>query len=118
MWAKDANLINGIMTWNDAIDYANNLSLGNGGCGSCGTSYTDWRLPNRNELNSLIDASNYRPALPSGHPFTNVQSSYYWSSTTSAYYTNYAWVVYMNFGDVLYYYKNDSYLVWPVRSDN
>jgi hypothetical protein len=116
MWAKDANLDNGTMTWNDAIDYANNLSLGNAGCS---TSYTDWRLPNRNELNSLIDASNYNPVLPSGHPFANVRSAYYWSSTTFANSTEYAWSVHMNYG--LMYASNKttkSYFVWPVRDAN
>jgi hypothetical protein len=80
MWAKDANLDNGTMPWNDAIDYANNLSLGSGGCG---TNYTDWRLPNIKELLSLIDYGNYNVVLPSGHPFSNVQESHYWSSTTT-----------------------------------
>ena len=29
----------------------------------------DWRLPNRNELQSLQDYSQFHPALPTGHPF-------------------------------------------------
>jgi len=51
IWAKDANLGGDNMTWSDTIDYANNLSLGSEGCG---TSYMDWRLPNRNELKVLL----------------------------------------------------------------
>jgi hypothetical protein len=38
MWAKNPG-VNGTMNWNAAIYYANNLSLGNEGCG---TNYTDW----------------------------------------------------------------------------
>jgi hypothetical protein len=114
MWAKDANLNNGKMTWNDAIDYANNLSLGSDGCG---LSYTDWRLPNVRELQTLIDYSNHGPSLPSGHPFSNVQSSYYWSSTANAFNTTTtAWYVYMNVGNVNYNGKTVSTYVWPVRS--
>jgi hypothetical protein len=112
MWAQDA--YSGPITWTDAIDYVNNLSLGT----SCGTPLTDWRLPNRNELNSIIDANNYNPALPGGHPFSNVQSNFYWSSTTYADNTDYAWNVSMYNGYVGYSNKTSVNYVWPVRSDN
>jgi hypothetical protein len=115
MWAQDANLASGTKTWQEAIDYSNNLSLGLEGCGS---NYTNWRLPNRNELNSLVDAGNYNPALTSGHPFSNVQSSFYWSSTTIASNTDFAWSVLMYYGYVFYTNKTTSNYVWPVRSDN
>ena len=42
----------------------------------------DWMLPNRRELQSLVDVSNNNPSLPSGHPFYNVVNAWYWSSTT------------------------------------
>jgi hypothetical protein len=114
MWTEDDN-DNETMTWQEALDYANNLSLGNKGCG---TSYTDWRLPNVKELQSLIDFSNYDPSLPGGHPFLNVQSSYYWSSTTIEGYTSFAWYVSMSSGSVYGNEKTLSYDVRPVRSDN
>ncbi len=55
------------------------------------------------------------PTLPSGHPFSNVQTSVYWSATTSASDTNFAWVV--NFSDsiVIDYGKASSYFAWCVR---
>jgi hypothetical protein len=94
MWTKNANLASGTMSWTAAITYANNLSLGSEGCGG---SYTDWRLPNLFELESLRDMSNYNPALPTGHSFTNVQSSYY-SSSTHAEITYGAWIVSIGYG--------------------
>jgi hypothetical protein len=118
MWAKDANLNNGAITWQEALDYANNLTLGVAGCGS---TWTDWRLPNVKELQSLIDFSNSNPALPNGHSFSNVQSSYYyWSSTTYATIITYnAWYVGLLNGHVGSNDKvNIHYYVWPVRSDN
>lgn len=43
-WQKDYN----VDTWNNAIDYCNNLSLG---------GHNDWRLPNVLELLTMFDAS-------------------------------------------------------------
>lgn len=113
MWAKNANM-DGQKDWYDAIPYANNLSLGT----ACGTPRTDWRLPNRFELESLLDLGNNSPALPTGHLFTNVQSYYYWSSTTNADDTASAWNVSMGSGYLGYPSKAGYYYVWPVRGGN
>jgi hypothetical protein len=108
MWPKNGNLPGGQRTWNDAIDYANDLTR-------CG--HSDWRLPNVNELESLINAD-----VPDtttwlmSQGFNNVQSSLYWSSTTYAHYTDFAWVVYMWVGRVRENYKDDYFYVWPVRA--
>jgi len=115
MWAKNANLVSEGSTWQEAIDFANNYTLGAGGCGA---SFTDWRLPNIRELQSLIDFSNQNPPLPAGHPFLNVLPGNYWSSTTSANLTNNAWLVSMYSADVLDRNKNDDFYVWPVRRGN
>jgi C1A family cysteine protease len=110
-WSKDANPAGTSMTWQDALDYVKTLNTG---------SHSDWRLPNRRELRSLADYSQYYPALPLNHPFTNVQSSNYWSSTSYAASTNFACVVGMDYGFAssgfggikasFYHY------VWPVRA--
>ena len=104
MWAQNANA-DGIKTWEEALTYCNGLMLG---------EHTDWRLPNVKELQSLIDYGNLGPALPSGHPFTGV-ASHYWSSTTSAYFSDDAWYVYLSYGFVYYDSKGYSFYVWPVR---
>jgi len=66
-----------------------------GDCG-CGSVCTDWRLPNVKELQSLIDYSTYNPSLPDSHPFTNVQSAAYWSSTSVQSSPGSAWKVAMD----------------------
>ena len=42
---------------------------------------------------SLVDRSQLNPALPSGHPFIDVQNDFYWSATTTASDTARAWLV-------------------------
>jgi formylglycine-generating enzyme required for sulfatase activity len=80
MRTKNANLPNGYLTWQEALDYVKGMN--NGTYENFG--YTDWRLPNRKELHSLADYLKYNPALPTGHSFTNVQANNYWSSTSNA----------------------------------
>ena len=47
--------------------------LANGACGLSDSSKAgDWRMPNFNELRSLVDYSRSNPALPAGHPFYGV----------------------------------------------
>lgn len=83
IWLKDANCFRDIRGWNAALSDARNLA--NGVCGlSDGSRGGDWRLPNRNELASLLDLNKRNPALPSGHPFTNFQASKYWTSTANS----------------------------------
>lgn len=79
--------------------------------------YTDWRLPNRRELRSLIDHSARNPALPSGHPFTPVHLGWYWTSTTAAIAPAYAWYVHLAGGRMFYGKKTEFCLLWPVRGD-
>lgn len=73
-----------------------------------------WRLPDINALESLVDASRHHPALPAGHPFLAVGEAY-WSSTTSAFETNWAHALYLHKGAVGVGVKSArEFLVWPV----
>ncbi len=98
MWVRDANRIpvkgspypRGT-TWQNAIDSANAVNSGFGIC-----DHYDWRVPNVNELRSLI---NYGAETPSEwlnqHGFMNMRSNSYWVSTsgfvdpTSVYYIDF-----------------------------
>ena len=108
MWLKNPDALT--RTWSNAAMYCEGLDGSNGRGG-----YADWRLPNWNELRSLIDASRLLPALPTGHPFINVPLDYLWSSTTYAGNMTLAWSVNPASGYVHTGAKTVKWYVWPVR---
>jgi hypothetical protein len=110
MWARNANLPDGTRNWQDALNYVAAINIGSGLCG-----HHDWFLPNRKELRSLTDYSQSVPALPLNHPFTSVQSAFYWSSTSGTNSPENAWIVSMSVGEVPMSNKASEYSVWPVR---
>lgn len=80
IWLQDAGCF-AATTWSAALADVNQLS--SGACGlSDGSVAGQWRLPNINELESLIDVSASGPALPAQNYFANVSEGVYWSSTS------------------------------------
>ena len=83
-----------------------------------------WRLPTVEELTTLVKPY-VDPALPPGHPFLNVLSESYWTSSTWYTYapevvtsisrTNYAYIVNLSNGAVHYEEKALTNPVWFVR---
>jgi len=74
-----------------------------------------WRLPTLQELASLVDPTiRFSPTLPV-NPFTNVQSSIYWSATSAANTSAIAWFVSFADGHVANAVKTDTHFVWCVR---
>jgi hypothetical protein len=105
VWARNANM-SGKMSWSNALDYCNNLDYG---------GQSDWRLPNRSELLSLIDIGCIWPALSTGHPFIGVQHEYYWTSSTFKYLRGRAWFVDLRCGESDEDDKMGLHYLWPVR---
>ena len=116
----------GTRTWSDALTQISNSNAGiDFTCDdyTAGTE-TDWRLPSRFELESLLHLGVFDPAIPNtagtgkwteGDPFTGVQSGYYWSGTSYAFSTGYAWGVNLSDGYVVNVSKTFTGYVWPVR---
>lgn len=79
--------------------------------------HNDWRMSTVKELTTLVNSNipYPGPTIDTSY-FPGTVSSIYWSSTTYASYTSYAWLVYFGYGDVYYYYKSYSYRMRAVRS--
>jgi hypothetical protein len=109
-------------TWDNA--FAVKVVGLNGGGGFAG--HTDWRLPNRSELESLVNLGAVNPAVS---PAFNTacaasctvttcsctQSSYYWSATTYQYSPSTAWIVLFFDGVVYANVKPNGFYVRGVR---
>lgn len=83
--------LDGALNWEDAIERCRFMTFG---------GYDDWRLPNINEYNSIVDYSTYNPALVD--IFVNYDEDGYWTSTSvfdsskpegQEYDSDYAWTV-------------------------
>ncbi|SKA73601.1 Protein of unknown function [Paucidesulfovibrio gracilis DSM 16080] len=77
-----------------------------------------WRLPNRHELFSLLHFDTANPALAPDHPFENVASLAFWTSTPWARDPDYFWYVQLS-GGRMFFHRRDSFaMVWPVRGNS
>jgi hypothetical protein len=92
-------------SWGDADAYCRSLTDG------------QWRLPTVTELETLLDASQYDPAIT---PyvidfFTGYISSKYWTSTSYSVNSSNAWIVDFLDGSINTQSKATPLYVWPVR---
>lgn len=108
-WPLDAGLGEFPMMWQEALDFVAKLNAAES------LGYSDWRLPARRELLSLLCYQRTRPPLPAGHPFVNLFASWYWSATSAAYHPAHAWYLDMDGGRMFYGGKEQSFMLWPVR---
>lgn len=74
-------------TWQGALQQGESNSF---------AGYSDWRLPNRKELRSIVAYDRYSPAINTT-VFPNTPSSSYWSSSVANY--SDTWVIHFNNGD-------------------
>lgn len=91
MWEDGATAASNTLSWTNAISYCENLDF---------ASHADWRLPNINELRSIMD---YSATGNTNALFENVNTSgNYWSSTTiyNGFSTDGTWSMYLWAGGV------------------
>lgn len=110
VWPQDANLGEFPLTWSETLETIAQMNR------EQALGHSDWRLPNRRELRSLVSYQARRPAMPEGHPFVNVIRGWYWTSTTAAINPAYAWYVHLDGARMFYGRKDQYFLMWPVRA--
>lgn len=103
VWQKTPN--GAAMTWEDALQYAENLSL---------AGKDDWRLPNIKELHSLNDESIVSPSIDT-KIFPTIGVKKYWSSTSLPNQTTKAWYLDTQFGITTYDTKTNTNFLICVR---
>ncbi len=104
MWSK-ATVAKG-KTWAEAKAVAEAVRLG---------GYTDWRLPTRAELLTLVDDTRSNPAIDTSR--FDCESDWYWTSTPLASSPSvFAWVVFFYDGYALYFRQVNGGRVRAVRS--
>ena len=120
IWLKNASRFDK-KTWEEACDACNALA-DDGSELMDSSSAGNWRLPNVKELQSLIHFGYDYLALPDtagigkwveGNPFSNVESSAYWMSTTYA--SIHAWGLIFTSGSAGFFDKTSVLYVWCVR---
>ena len=104
MWVENSI---GPVTWEQALALCENGNWG---------GHNDWRLPDRNELQSLVYYKQYNPAIDP-QKFKDTWSGNYWSSTTRAADPTQSWYVSFSNGVVSYAGKTSRYYVRPVRDN-
>jgi Protein of unknown function (DUF1566) len=73
-----------------------------------------WRGPSVEELKTLIDPAQRDPALPPGHPFSNIKSEIYWTSTPDPKDDIVAWQVSFFSGEPVTDQKSGTRRMWCV----
>ncbi len=103
--------------WGESYSYtdAGNYSQTANASSLCG--YNDWRLPDIEELATLVDYEKEQPAIDSEY-FPNTLSDSYWSASPHATSSSQAWAVNFGNGRVVAATQSSTYAVRLVRGGN
>lgn len=104
MWQKTDDGVG--KDWKHALDYAENLTL---------AGYSDWRLPDPKELNSILQLTTNNPALDTSMLKMTDITGWFWTSTSFEDLTSFA--VYVCFGKAISYTGIDTHGAGAMRGD-
>lgn len=108
LWPADADVSDFPLSWTESLQMIESFNreeyLGR----------SDWRMPDRRELRSLIDHEQRMPALPRNSPFSGIRESWYWTGTSSAMFPDYAWYIHFAGGRMFWGRKDQQAFCRPV----
>jgi len=102
MWQKDTIVD---QSWKEALSTCHKLEL---------AGYSDWRLPGKEVLRSIVDYTQYAASLNNQY-FPQSASTAYWTSTSDQQQPSQAWCIHFQYGNDLSRSKNQLYAVRAVR---
>jgi hypothetical protein len=94
------------MTFDKATTYANDLILG---------GFSDWRMPNIKELQSISEATIYNPSINKTY-FSGISTTQCWSSTSLSNQSTKAWYLDTQYGITSQVVKTNKLRLLAVRS--
>lgn len=129
MWLKDAGII--YTTWDDGLTQIQKLNKGKNFSAKnyVPKTYTDWRIPNLNEFESMRDMTHFAPPISNragngkwtnGDPFVKIKHGrngygHYWTSTALGERPTAAWYILLQDGSIGRSRKTYKKGIWPVR---
>lgn len=105
MWQQET--APGTYNWEQALSYTESLEL---------AGYSDWRLPNRNELHSILNYNLQHSTMLDTSFFPGTVAAEYWTSSTENRINEDAWCVSFGTGLVNFPNKTNTFNVRAVRS--
>jgi hypothetical protein len=97
MWQDNNDAIFNKYNWESAISYCEDLNF---------SGHTDWRLPNINELYTLVDFT--KTELVINSKFTNIKNSRYWTSSSAKLNLSNGWYIDFTDGSSAYQVKSST----------
>ena len=77
-----------------------------------------WRAPSIDEIKTLVDADQHDPSLPADHPFRNIKSGIYWTSSAHPTDDIVAWQMSFFSGEAVTDQKSGMRRLWCVLGDH
>ncbi len=101
-------------TWQEALEHVKSVNS------NSGDGYSDWRLPNKKELETIIENSCVAPSINENFFYMFPSRSFYadaryWTSTTLADDPQSAWVALFQYGAILPAKKSGKFFIRLVR---
>lgn len=128
IWCKDASIGGAAQTWTDSLTLAENAQDGMYGL-SDGSVPGDWRMPNYNELRSILvpsfaepSVSNIEGTAPNGSSgtdsFSNLVNSTYWTSTSDSLLNGFSRDINLGYGQMSRTGKTSTNMLMIVKGSN